>query len=119
MSARTNVYILAVSVGSQTYFKFGICGDIDKRISQLQTGNPHDIEFVTAISCPTKEIARAVDRDAHSYLKRFKTKGEWFCCSYDDAVQALPVAFYVNRHLTNITSMSSILSLLGASSEAA
>lgn len=119
MSARTNVYILLVSVAGQHFFKCGIAEDLDKRICQLQTGNPHEIEFVHAVSCPTKELARVLERDVHGYLARFRTKGEWFCCTFDDIVEALHAAFYVNHGVTKINSMAQVMKLLTPRAEVA
>lgn len=56
--------------------KIGISKHPGKRIKQLQTGNPFDLEFLLIL-----EGRADLERELHQCLKRYRSrnmKGEWF-----------------------------------------
>lgn len=78
-------YVYIVRAGEQHY-KVGITSNMKKRISALQTSNPHKIELVTHRLVGSAE---QVERDIHKALKLLATGGgrEWFKLSGEQVVE--------------------------------
>ena len=60
---------------SDGYFKIGIANDVQSRIAQLSTGNPHAIGLV---SCYGFQNAEIVERAIHQRFDGERQRGEWF-----------------------------------------
>lgn len=58
--------------------KIGKAADIEKRMSQLQTGCPFDLKLEAAIKCKSEQHALAIEQAAHEYLAASRKRGEWF-----------------------------------------
>lgn len=67
----THLYILSCN----DQLKIGVTNNIQRRIKQLQTGNPIPIilEYIDERSNPIK-----AERYLHSQLSQFRVQGEWF-----------------------------------------
>ena len=59
-------------------FKVGFSCDPNSRVLQLQTGNPREIEFVTAMPRMVARTALSVEQDTHKQLREGHVRGEWF-----------------------------------------
>ena len=66
-----DVYILK----SDNYYKIGVAIDADKRVKELQTGNPHTIECIFSRQVPE---AYEAEKWLHDTFKQYKIRGEWF-----------------------------------------
>lgn len=68
-----NVYLLE----SDGFYKLGISTNIQKRIGDEQTGNPHEIKVVTFFSAP-HSYCYAFEQIWHKRLVDHNHRGEWF-----------------------------------------
>lgn len=85
-SAReVRLYLLACG----TFVKVGIAVDVKARRLELQVGNPlRIIEVWKSTAMPRNEIQR-IERRTHQKLKQYRSSGEWFEISADDALAAI------------------------------
>lgn len=68
----THVYLIAQPGG---HYKIGVAGSVDRRLAQLQSGNP--VALRVAGSFPATD-ANAEELDLHHALAPWRTRGEWF-----------------------------------------
>lgn len=57
--------------------KVGIANDIDKRMINVQVGNPHKIELLHSLSL-SEERARQTESEVHEIFHKTNLNGEWF-----------------------------------------
>lgn len=79
VSGKEGVYILRVSGTDQ--YKIGITKDVEKRLKNLQTGNPHPIELYAFY--PTKYY-KNLEKKVHKICKDRSIGGEWFSLSIEE-----------------------------------
>lgn len=72
------VYIIQSGDRPKSPIKIGVSSNIDKRVSDLQTGNPHPLKVMAAIECRDKKDAYKLENLIHRKLTRYRMKGEWF-----------------------------------------
>lgn len=78
------IYILK----SDKYYKIGITKNLDKRIDQLQTGNPHEIYLV----CSTfVENTSGFERKLHKEFDQYRISGEWFDLPYEQLEKLIEI----------------------------
>ena len=66
------VYVIAekTSAGGYTgYYKVGKTQNLDARIAELQTGNPHELEYVKKLQVQLGDMD-AAERSAHDAVRR-------------------------------------------------
>jgi hypothetical protein len=68
-----NVYLLE----SDGFYKLGRAVNIPRRISDEQTGNPHEIKLAEFFSGP-HDYCYAFEQTWHKRLADFRRRGEWF-----------------------------------------
>lgn len=80
-----------IRCGDTHLFKIGISKDPEKRIKQLQTGNPNLLkllyQFAVAEKIPVP--ASKIEATIHSFLKEYHNKhviNEWFELTNDEVV---------------------------------
>ena len=90
------VYLLE----SASCYKIGIAENVEKRIRQLQTGNPHKIYLI--YSCPVEDRGEALRTESslHETLRRFNKSGEWYQLKWQDA-KTLKGMFYAMSNKDN------------------
>jgi hypothetical protein len=100
-----SVYAISDGIGN---VKFGIAQRINERKKLLQTGNAFPLQVLFEVVCQkpgtTKDwqscqsAAYAIESCIHRWLKKEKvhTIGEWFCVSYDEALDVLTQASSIN-----------------------
>lgn len=98
----THVYIIAQGVKDPFLFKVGVARNVEARISQLKTGNPHNLELVECFGFTTRRTAMTIEKEMHRYLAKFRVSGEWFRCTCAEMYLALPIAISVHKHLFGI-----------------
>jgi|SRR5690349_23447382 len=58
--------------------KIGVSSNPERRLAQLQTGNPARLVLVAVFLCTTWLIARTLEAAVHLALAPFRLAGEWF-----------------------------------------
>lgn len=69
--------------------KIGVSGDMNRRLKQLQTGNPFELEFMGWIE-EDKDQFR-IEKDLHQKYSRKHVFGEWYKISQDDVIHELTI----------------------------
>ena len=72
------VYFISSGKGKKAPIKIGVSKNIDKRIDELQTGNPNKLHLLSAIECTSIKRAYNLEGYLHHKLRRFRLVGEWF-----------------------------------------
>ena len=70
------------------FVKIGVAKDISRRIKELQTGNPHELQLIHAEWFTDKYAALDAEKKLHAHFRDIQTVGEWF--------EAMQVEFYIN-----------------------
>ncbi|MEE8289753.1 MAG: GIY-YIG nuclease family protein [Nitrosomonadaceae bacterium] len=80
MSAKTKsfVYIIKAGLGAKSPIKVGVANNVQKRIKQLQTGNPFELLLVMHFECNDRRHAFHVEKTIHEILDGQRLCGEWF-----------------------------------------
>lgn len=79
------------------YYKIGYCStSIKSRLVPMQSGNPHIIECIFAISAQTKDAAIKLETLLHKKYSEHNVFGEWFYFT------PLQVEEYIN-YISNLT----------------
>jgi hypothetical protein len=94
------VYFVKTTV-KPSMLKIGKASDVTRRIAELQTGCPYDLELLGTVRCKSDMHAMEVERRAHSAFKRDRVRhrGEWF--RYTHRVE-LAVAEILRTQTANI-----------------
>jgi predicted GIY-YIG superfamily endonuclease len=66
------------------FYKIGVTGDIDRRISQIQVGNPFEVKCLYFVDCDDKRMAYALEAELGLRFKKKLKRGEWFSLNSDD-----------------------------------
>ena len=72
------VYFVSSGRGKRAPIKIGVSKNVDKRVDELQTGNPNKLYILSIIECTTVKRAYNLEGYLHHKLKRFRLVGEWF-----------------------------------------
>lgn len=84
---KTDVIVTKASITTYVYFieeaesgniKIGVAKTIEKRIKQLQTGNPRTLTAIAFITCKSKPDAHACETFLHKKFASVRLHGEWF-----------------------------------------
>jgi len=70
--------IYFIRIKDQPYVKIGFSKDVEKRLKQLQTSSPFDLEIIY-----TEFAAIEREKQLHEKYKEYQVKGEWFNISGD------------------------------------
>lgn len=80
--------------------KIGITGNVQSRISSVQTGCHQRLELLAAFNTRDRDIARRFESEMHDLGSRYRLHGEWFDI---DPLIALEVACGVFRLILDET----------------
>lgn len=58
--------------------KIGMSSCVEKRLSQLQTSNPYNLDVIFRLECVDRDSAKASERAFHSKFADCRLNGEWF-----------------------------------------
>jgi len=58
--------------------KIGVTSNLERRICQLQTGNPFQVRYVAANYYESKKEAMEKERQLHNTFSKSRLMGEWF-----------------------------------------
>ena len=67
--------------------KIGVSSNRDRRLRQLQTGNPFELEFMGWIDDEVDHYC--IEKDLHEKYKNKHFRGEWFSINQDDVIHEL------------------------------
>lgn len=80
------VYVLRN--GENLECKIGITDNLNRRLSQLQTGCPHNLVIEHIFYHPHREMVKKIERVLHRYYekqgKKVRSNGEWFNLTQKD-----------------------------------
>lgn len=71
--------------------KIGFSANVEKRLAELQTGNPDQL-YIHHTQAVPKDRVRLLERKIHRELGYRRIKGEWFNMSANDAKLMLDFA---------------------------
>ena len=72
------VYFIKSGNYDQSPIKIGVTGDVPKRLSDLQVGNPEELTVLAAIKVLGEDHAYWIERNLHKFFKEDHIRGEWF-----------------------------------------
>ena len=75
-------YVYLIKGGK--FHKIGWAIDPKKRRTQLQAGNPQQLEIVWTKTTPSWYIATQIEKTIHNTYARKKVRGEWYKLSKRD-----------------------------------
>lgn len=81
--ASVKIYFIR-TIEKEPLLKIGMTSDVDRRISELQTGSGKRLELVGTLACRGLEHARQVEVRAHKAMRRSHQRGEWFRFGYKE-----------------------------------
>ena len=83
-----NNFVYIIRHGNQRIYKIGISDKPEKRVKQLQTGNPYPLKIIFQTSIISSIHCRKVESVIHKYLKEkgHWIRGEWFRIEDNDLV---------------------------------
>lgn len=76
------MHVYFIGCGSkQARVKIGKTNDIQRRMTELQTGCPFPLKLLGSIKCKSERHAFEVEKSAHEVFRRERKCGEWFFVS--------------------------------------
>jgi len=76
-------FVYIIRSGDQGAYKIGVTNDIERRIINLQIGNPNKLHLIAFIDFGTRKRALYVEKMMHKFHKRHHIRGEWFSRKID------------------------------------
>lgn len=73
-------YIYFIKSGNKynSPIKIGLAVHPEKRISELQVGNPEILKLISSIECRSRKHAYGLERWLHKCFSKHHIRGEWF-----------------------------------------
>lgn len=84
------------------FLKIGIASDLDRRLTQLQTGNARELTVVSVIECRDMDEARSLEGFLHDRLARLNVLNEWFLFDRKAIVAAVHSAGYRMNYMAPV-----------------
>jgi hypothetical protein len=111
------VYVFAKKNGTdrEAPVKVGISRDVNGRMVQVQTSCPFKIGLVYVFECPSKDVAREIERCFHDTQKKDRLHGEWFNIEPITAIHLLCMVYrtLLEARLTDKTNYLGYLDVAG------
>lgn len=100
-------YLYAIH-GNDNLIKIGFTTDPDRRIKELQTGNPFPLKIIhlREVSGDVKTIEKII----HKSNNHRRVKGEWFKISTEQAIAEIDVAL---MHFDDVDDLHNKIKLFG------
>ncbi len=83
------VYIIQSGFKEKAPVKVGMSDDPNKRIKQLQTGNPLELRLLLSIKCTSRDHAYNLERTLHTLLSSNNIMNEWFSICKSNLYKAI------------------------------
>jgi len=77
------MYVYFIKAGKKGAIKIGKSNHPEKRLSELQTGNPYKLKLVAYIHCETEKDAFDMEKKMHRVFRKRRLNGEWFHSDID------------------------------------
>ncbi len=90
-----NVYIICYEGGIPPV-KVGIASKIERRLDQIQVGNPNKVILYQSFSCPNRIMASSIEEEFHKKMDEKRIRGEWFNISPSEAA---PIIVKISKSL--------------------
>lgn len=90
-------YVYFINKIAASDYKIGITNNLNRRLRQIQTGNPHPLQITHYIESETRGQAIKIEREIHHLLAVTKMVGEWFRLDHsviDDLSQIYDIKGY-------------------------
>lgn len=71
------VYFIKTAVHPQM-LKIGKASNIERRMAELQTGCPYDLELVGSLKCLSERQALGLEKGLHRLFRHARARAEWF-----------------------------------------
>lgn len=97
------VYIIQSGSSKKSPVKIGMSDDPEKRIKQLQTGNPQILRIIISIKCNSRKHAFELEKTLHRMLVRNNILNEWFFVKKKSLLETIN-RFANNPDLKQVTS---------------
>jgi predicted GIY-YIG superfamily endonuclease len=81
--------VYVIQAGDNGPCKIGVTANPERRLAQLQTGNPAKLVLVTFFICTTWLVAKTLEASVHVALAPFRMIGEWFRVTPDTACRVI------------------------------
>ena len=94
---KTALYLIGWSDGHP--LKIGMTGNLNKRLSGLQTSCPYRLRVFGTRWYPSRSVAKLAEALMHSGLKHKRLEGEWFDVTIKEASEAANSALGVREKL--------------------
>ena len=72
------MFVYFIQAGHKGAIKIGHTENLDRRIENLQVGNPFKLRVLATIHCDSIEHARGLEEKLHRFFKKKHIRGEWF-----------------------------------------
>ena len=72
------MYVYFIRSGKGGPIKIGKSNTPEKRMADLQTGNPYKLYLIAFIHCNSEKEAIKLERKIHRLFKKRRMLGEWF-----------------------------------------
>lgn len=72
------MYIYIIQCGDTPMYKVGVTSGLSRRLENLQTGCPYQLQYTFIVHCKSKHIAFSMETTLHCRLKPYHVRGEWF-----------------------------------------
>jgi hypothetical protein len=79
-------WLYVIHMKGTSFYKIGVTRDVNKRLLQLQAGNPVRLSVVLRTKCNN---AKKTEVLVHSKLQKYSVHGEWFEVDFDKIVTTI------------------------------
>lgn len=89
-TSKTSKFLYIIEDNDDRRYKIGITNNVEKRIAQLQTGNPNELEYVAYFHSEIGDILgleiKYLERFLHKNYADKNIRGEWFNLNPDQVI---------------------------------
>lgn len=72
------MYVYFIRSGKKGDIKIGKSNNPEKRMAELQTGNPKKLRLIASIHCKSEQEAFSLEKKIHQLFRKRRLHGEWF-----------------------------------------
>jgi hypothetical protein len=72
------MFVYFIRCGNSELIKIGKADDVERRLEELQTGNPYELHIMFKINCNSPMAAFDMERKIHKTFSAHRFRSEWF-----------------------------------------
>ena len=72
------VYFIQQKLTKSKPVKIGVAHNVERRLSELQVGNPYELSVVAKLGPFSEVQAQETEQRLHRQCSKFRIRGEWF-----------------------------------------